>query len=85
MQRLQMLKWRMAREVPGTLEHNSGKGIVLLSVGLPHLTHLQLSLGQEVSSEAMASLAKLTALQVCDLPLLLMHTHWIQCSHVRQA
>ncbi len=69
MRNLRTLKWRMPREVPPSLEHNSGEGILLLSAGLPCLTHLQLSLGREVTSEAIASLARLTALQACPFAL----------------
>ena len=60
---LQMLKWRMPREILAT-SHSTGEGLIRLSLHLPGLTHLQLSLGPEVTPEAIASLTRLSSLQV---------------------
>ena len=65
MRSLEKLKWRMPRDVPA-MEHDMSEGITGLSANLGRLTHLQLSIGAKVAAEAVASLARLTCLQVCS-------------------
>lgn len=70
MRSLQMLKWRMPRDFGiemSPASKSTGEGVIRLSLCLSGLRHLQLSLGPGVIPEAVASLTRLSSLQVCVL------------------